>query len=96
MKQITDKMLEQLKTQFYVHPHQIGAYTGAPADYDGRHCWNVVEEKNDYTALVDSGHGHVALFKQEELLGVGRFNVEAEFCVLLDKDYYGITKYLWF
>lgn len=58
------------------------------------HCWLRVDELSGFIAYVDCSYGNIALFEGAELIASGRFSAITERVVALDKDYYGISHYI--
>lgn len=77
------------------HHHEEDAGLWAKASPHDRCSWVGVETREDWVAAVDSCSGLVALFFQDALRDVSRHSVESPHCVLLDRDFYKLNKYLW-
>lgn len=66
------------------------------------HMWKIMEtvcvDHNTYEAQVDYGYGYVRLMVNGDEVGRAKVThiVIFENCVLLDKEYFGCSKYLWF
>ena len=61
------------------------------------YLWEHLETARVYSAYRDLGYGNIALFKRDELIGVTDRPILAieGHPILLDKEYYGIDKYIW-
>lgn len=58
--------------------------------------WETVESKGEYEVQIDSGYGYMRLMKfglevEEAYNGI----IVHDNVVVLDKDLYGVTKYIW-
>lgn len=96
-----EKKLQQLRKKLSDYPHVERIIPEDVNEIDlweqqGRpYSWVTAEKKNGYEVLEDYGHGWLAVFKNEKLLGVGKDKIALKNVVVLDKRYYGIKKYLW-
>lgn len=57
--------------------------------------WLKVEEEGKYSCYVDVAYGRIALFEDNELLGIGKTSVITNTgIVALDSSYYGTGSYI--
>lgn len=68
---------------------------GSEEPWNETHDWVIVEESAEHVAWLDKGFGLVALTRDSELVGIGARCVTSEAAVLLDRDYFGVPKYIW-
>ena len=99
-KNLTVEMLNQLKERIgegNEHINGSNSYISLSEWEElGRpYHWEIVEEKYDYKVALDSAYGHIALFKNDSLLDVTSRTIILEDIVVLDKDYYSTSKYIW-
>lgn len=59
------------------------------------HCWVLVEEFKQYVCYIDVAYGRIALFENDEFLSTGKFSATHDEVIALDKDYYGISHYIY-
>ena len=61
------------------------------------YLWLKVEEAvcGIFTVYIDLAYGYLLLFKSNEILGKGIDSVITDEVIVLDKDYYGCSKYIW-
>lgn len=62
------------------------------------HCWGIVDQFKNYSVAVDTGWGHVALFKYDEVVSYGASGSTVlifESVVAIDPNYYGIGSGNW-
>jgi hypothetical protein len=69
--------------------------TETELEWHETHDWIIVESDGDFTVWMDNGYGLLALTRGEELCDVGKYIARSENVVALDKDYYGVAKYIW-
>ena len=97
--------LDYLKSEFTSHPHEAIASTGREdedlitnwTDRGSPHSWVEVEKSGRYTVFADVGYGWLVIFKDDSYLGRGMreiTGIDAEI-VVLDKEYYRVSKYIW-
>lgn len=99
MKKLNEAQLAALAAHCG-HKHITGEQLGAEAwQAAGRPAvWHVAEQSTDgWACAIDTGYGLLALFKGDECFGVGKHSVNADppKVIALDRDYYGLTSYLW-
>jgi hypothetical protein len=60
-------------------------------------AWRIVEQTAPFTVCLDTHYGRLALFEGDTLAGIGKLHIipDNNKCVVLDKDYYGVPKYIW-
>jgi hypothetical protein len=63
------------------------------------HEWEMVEEKDVhgrcFRVYVDYGHGKIALTEEGKLVRHGKDFLSTDDVVVLEKEYYGVRKYIW-
>jgi hypothetical protein len=67
-------------------------------NWNNTHDWVAVESDGEYIVWLDQGYGLLALTKGEELCGqVGKYFIQDNKgkVTVLDRDYYGVSKYIW-
>lgn len=74
----TEDQLEQDEWQAKGHPY----------------CWVLVEIHKAFSCFIDVSYGHIALFENDEFLGVGKYSALYDKAVAMDKDYYGLSHYI--
>jgi len=66
------------------------------------HIWVTAEKRGEYEVQVNKAYGGIRLLLNDAIVAVGKYmamyvnadnSVEV---VALDKDYYGVSKFLWF
>lgn len=60
--------------------------------------WVKVEEDEHIIVYVDCGYGSLGLAKKnnpKEIILEGKYSIIMDNIVILDKDYYGTSKYIW-
>ena len=74
----------------------------ARTDAGSPYVWSHAETSGPYTVLRDHSYGLLALFQGDELLAVGKDHIfpsawtsDPVSIVVLDRDYYGVHKYIW-
>ena len=96
IKDITFDSIEQQRKEW---PQKRWEDEGRPR------MWCKVEEitkmaGKTYKAEVDTAYGAVRISLNDEVIGMGKWavttNKKDEPVVLLDRDYYGVEKYIWF
>lgn len=63
----------------------------------GPSCWEFADQDKDVTVLLDWGYGNMAVFIEDRFIAIVRdvyVDPDSRF-VVLDKDVYGLTKYIW-
>lgn len=97
---ITDKMIESVK-EVFKDSLEVDVIKSSNTPYD----WvalgmpivlEEVETANGYSAVFDQAYGLLYLFKGDECIARGKRELATEHCVMLDKEYYSSSKYLWF
>lgn len=56
------------------------------------HIWERVLSKHGYSVYFDRGHGGIALFNGETLVGKGKHDVVNDDVFVLDGNYYGLDQ----
>lgn len=95
--ELSKKMIEELNERFqddsninwFEHSVEEWLELGKPR------MWKFCEKDGDLSVFVDMAFGRLALFSEEKLIGDGKFEVTSKVAVVLDKDYYGTSKYIW-
>jgi len=59
------------------------------------HCWVHVEKEGEYSVEVDMPYGAIRLLKNGREVRRGKWGIFMKKIVVLDKDYYGVHKYIW-
>jgi hypothetical protein len=63
------------------------------------HSWIRVESRQGVEVYHDTGHGHLAAYYNDKVVGwsvKGQYPIVTPLFVVLDKDYYSVHKYVWF
>jgi len=99
-KNLTPEMLNQLKERVgndKDHINGVNTHTDLENWNKLRqpYLWEIVEEKDDCKVVLDTAYGHIALFKNDILLDISSRSIVLEDVVVLDKEAYSSSKYIW-
>lgn len=95
---ISENVLEQLKKAFKEFPHDT---IDEDEDYkewekQGKpYWWGLAETEGKYSVYMDYGYGNLAVFSDGELIGYGLRKIITKEVVVLHRDYYETSKYIW-
>lgn len=96
---LTAPKLKALRAALPDHSHrnrQTPLTVAAWVQLGSPYAWEFVGVLKSYTAFKDSGYSAIALFDKDELLGATHgTEITTPKVILLDKEYYGLPKYLW-
>jgi hypothetical protein len=80
MPEIKQTHLKQLAQQLSMHAHEIESNKSIQEwrDGDAPFMWKIYDQADNYTLLVDIAYGHLALFRNDNLIDVGTNIVSTE------------------
>jgi len=59
------------------------------------HTWKLLEVNGEYSVVVDTSYWMMFLFKNDEIISYGEHIIITENVVVMDKNHYEISKYIW-
>lgn len=59
------------------------------------HIWWCVEVSENLMVLTDCAYGRIALFDGDKLIESSKASIVTDTAVVMDKNYYPVTKYIW-
>ena len=84
------------------YPHTFRQFTRDTAAWEraGKpHCWIRVESKQGVDVFIDTGWGHLAAYYSDKVVGwsaEAKQVISTSMFVVLDREYFGVHKYIWF
>lgn len=89
-----DKWSAKIQAIREVFPNsRFGDETSQP--WANTHDWVVAEVSDEFVVWLDNGYGIIALTKGDKLVDYGNYICRCDDVVVLDRDCYGVSKYIW-
>ena len=86
---INDKQLAALKPVWKDADHVAGEpHNWVKAGHP--HCWVNPVEENGYTVFTDVGYGFLAMFKGDEFIAAGKYQIMTSEVIYNCANYYGL------
>lgn len=89
--------LQQLKDLYYDTEHIFEKQLTEEewVNQNKPHIWWRVEVNENLMVLTDCGYGRIALFDGDKLIESSKASIITDTVVVMDKNYYPVTKYIW-